>query len=248
MFTFLLPSFATSVHFPRCNGSNQVSNLVVRSPFCCSRAVTSNDWEATCNLCVKCMWFCSLALPPMPHSCDRLQSSQAAAFYKTSVVLNSNCFHILFFRRIGVISICSAQPASFLHFAVSENNNRVVHWQDNRTLMDTNDSQVQDMACWILNQKSKIHISLLCCGSSRMKRCDHRQNKCFEVFSSVSANWTKLGRRASTNQVKVNTASLKKTTRTAAEKGETLVRLSQILHKTSRVRLQNSPPKLIDRL
>lgn len=218
MFTFLLLSFATSVHFPRCNGSNQVSNLVVRSPFCCSRAVTSNDWEATCNLCVKCMWFCSLALPPMPHSCDRLQSSQAAAFYKASVVLNSNCFHILLLRRIGVISICSAQPASFLRFAVSENNNRVVHWQDNRTLMDTNDSQVQDMA--ILNQKSKIHISLPRCGSSQMKSCDHRQNKSFEVFSSVSANWTKLGKHTSTNQVKANTASLKKNYKNSSKKKE----------------------------
>lgn len=127
MFTFLLLSFATSVHFPRCNGSNQVSDLVVRSPLCCSRAVTSNDWEATCNLCVKCMWFCSLALPPMSHSSDRLQSSQAAAFYKASVELNPNYFHILLLGGIGVISVCSAQPASSLHFAVAENNNRVIY-------------------------------------------------------------------------------------------------------------------------
>lgn len=145
-------------------------------------------------------------------------TEQPGSCILSSVVLNSNCFHILLLRRIGVISICSAQPASFLRFAVSENNNRVVHWQDNRTLMDTNDSQVQDMA--ILNQKSKIHISLPCCGSSQMKCCDHRQNKSFEVFSSVSANWTKLGKHTSTNQVKANTASLKKNYKNSSKKKE----------------------------
>lgn len=84
--------------------------------------------------------------------------------------------------------------------------------------MDTNDSQVQDMA--ILNQKSKIHISLPRCGSSQMKCCDHRKNKSFEVFSSVSANWTKLGKHTSTNQVKANTASLKKNYKNSSKKKE----------------------------
>lgn len=109
--------------------------------------------------------------------------------------------------------------------------------------MDTNDSQVQDMA--ILNQKSKIHISLPRCGSSQMKCCDHRKNKSFEVFSSVSANWTKLGKHTSTNQVKANTASLKKKLQEQQQKkGETLVRLSQINHKTSRVRLCTKTDRL----
>ena len=72
----------------------------------------------------------------MSHSSDRLQSSQAAAFYKASVELNPNYFHILLLGGIGVISVCSAQPASSLHFAVAENNNRVIYWQDNRTSMD----------------------------------------------------------------------------------------------------------------